>query len=414
MNFRCAHRWAFPAWGQDLEARDDDLAPPTGREVTVRVTHSGMCHSDLHIQAGGFDMGGGVLSSLERAGVKLPVTMGHEIGGQVVEVGPDVTDVKVGDRVVVYPWIGCGQCPTCERGDDHLCVKGARNLGLQLPGGYSDTVRVPHEPLLRGHRHAGPGACRHLRLRRHHRLRRGAQARRADGRRLGGHRRLRRRGHDGAGAVLHHQQGAHRRHRPRPRQARGRSEPTAPRWPSTRVRPTRCAIGKACGGNIAGAVDFVGSEKSSSLAVNLVRRTGQVVIVGLFGGEFKLPLPMFALKSLRIEGSYVGSLPDLRELVALGQRVTLPATPLDLRPLAASTSRCTTWPRAAWWAAWCCSPDRPRRPAHRRRQRHRRGCRAPAGGRRLVGRDPVTVGPRRGAGHRTGRPGRHRFRTGAG
>jgi propanol-preferring alcohol dehydrogenase len=137
MNFRCAHRWAFPAWGQDLEARDDDLAPPTGHEVTVRVTHSGMCHSDLHIQAGGFDMGGGVLSSLERAGVKLPVTMGHEIGGQVVEVGPDVTDVKVGDRVVVYPWIGCGQCPTCERGDDHLCVRGARNLGLQLPGGYS-------------------------------------------------------------------------------------------------------------------------------------------------------------------------------------------------------------------------------------------------------------------------------------
>jgi propanol-preferring alcohol dehydrogenase len=53
-----------------------------------------------------------------------------------------------------------------------------------------------------------------------------------------------------------------------------------------------------------------------------------VVIVGLFGGEFRLPLPMFALKSLRIAGSYVGSLPDLRELVALAQRVTLPATPL--------------------------------------------------------------------------------------
>ena len=80
-------------------------------------------------------------------------------------------------------------------------------------------------------------------------------------------------------------------------------------------------------------MDFVGSETSSALAVNLVRRTGQVVIVGLFGGEFRLPLPMFALKSLRIAGSYVGSLPDLRELVALAQRTKLPATPLDLRPL---------------------------------------------------------------------------------
>jgi len=65
-----------------------------------------------------------------------------------------------------------------------------------------------------------------------------------------------------------------------------------------------------------------------------VRRTGQVVIVGLFGGEFRMPLPMFALKSLRISGSYVGSLGDLRELVALAQRVTLPQIPLDLRPLA--------------------------------------------------------------------------------
>ncbi len=94
------------------------------------------------------------------------------------------------------------------------------------------------------------------------------------------------------------------------------------------------SFGKACRHDIAAAVDFVGSESSSSLAVNLVRRTGQVVIVGLFGGEFRMPLPMFALKSLRIGGSYVGSLADLRELVALAQRIMLPQTPLDVRPLA--------------------------------------------------------------------------------
>ena len=92
-------------------------------------------------------------------------------------------------------------------------------------------------------------------------------------------------------------------------------------------------IGKACGGNIAAVIDFVGSEPSSSLAVNLVRRTGHVVIVGLFGGEFKMPLPMFALKSITIAGSYVGGLNDLRELVALAQRETLPEIPLDIRPL---------------------------------------------------------------------------------
>jgi propanol-preferring alcohol dehydrogenase len=179
MNFRCAHRWAFPAWGQDLEARDDDLAPPTGHEVTVRVTHSGMCHSDLHIQAGGFDMGGGVLSSLERAGVKLPVTMGHEIGGQVVEVGPDVTDVKVGDRVVVYPGSAAASAPPASAATTTCACAARATWACSCPAATADTVRVPHAATA-CHRHAGPGACRHLRLRRHHRLRRGAQARRAD------------------------------------------------------------------------------------------------------------------------------------------------------------------------------------------------------------------------------------------
>ena len=63
MNYRCAHRWAFPKWGGALEAMTEDLAAPAGHEVTVRITHCGMCHSDLHIQAGGFDMGGGKMSA---------------------------------------------------------------------------------------------------------------------------------------------------------------------------------------------------------------------------------------------------------------------------------------------------------------------------------------------------------------
>ena len=148
MNYRCAHRWTFTKWGGALNETSDELAPPAGAEVTVRVTHCGMCHSDLHIQAGGFDMGGGKLSSLERAGTALPVTMGHEIGGEVVEVGPEAQGVKVGDPVIVYPWLGCGRCPTCERGDEHLCVRAMRNLGMQLPGGYADLVRVPHAKYL--------------------------------------------------------------------------------------------------------------------------------------------------------------------------------------------------------------------------------------------------------------------------
>ena len=148
MNYRCAHRWAFPKWGGALEAMADELSAPAGHEVTVRITHCGMCHSDLHIQAGGFDMGGGKLSSLERAGTKLPVTMGHEIGGEVVEIGPDVRDVKIGDKVIVYPWLGVPggvPCPGAEPG------QGRGHLGGN--GGSGDRVLSPGIPV---HQHRQP------------------------------------------------------------------------------------------------------------------------------------------------------------------------------------------------------------------------------------------------------------------
>jgi D-arabinose 1-dehydrogenase-like Zn-dependent alcohol dehydrogenase len=85
---------------------------------------------------------------------------------------------------------------------------------------------------------------------------------------------------------------------------------------------------------VLGVVDFVGAESSSSLGVGIVRRGGIVVIVGLFGGEFRTPVPMFPLKSMAVQGSYVAGLNELRELIALAQRVTLPEIPLTLRPLA--------------------------------------------------------------------------------
>ena len=334
MNYRCAHRWAFPKWGAALEEMADELAAPVGREVTVRVTHCGMCHSDLHVQAGGFDMGGGKMSSLERAGTKLPVTMGHEIGGEVVEIGPEVIGVKLGDKVVVYPWLGCGSCPVCERGDDHLCPRASRNMGIQLPGGYADLARVPHERYLvpigtLEPARAATFACAGITA-------------------YGAISKLNPMGEDdhvaiigcgGVGMTAVALMSATSKAKvvaidpdPAKREAALQHGAAMAFDPST--ADALKTIGKACNMNIAGAVDFVGAESSSSLAVNLVRRTGQVVIVGLFGGEFRMPLPMFALKSLQISGSYVAGLNELRELVALAQRITLPQIPLDLRPLA--------------------------------------------------------------------------------
>lgn len=123
MKYLCAHRWAFNAWGGALQAQEDALTPATGHEVTLRITHCGMCHSDIHIREGGFDMGGGKLSSLERSGVTLPVTMGHEIVGEVDEIGPDVKDVSLGMQVVAYPWLAAADVRV-EINHDHRVVRG--------------------------------------------------------------------------------------------------------------------------------------------------------------------------------------------------------------------------------------------------------------------------------------------------
>jgi D-arabinose 1-dehydrogenase-like Zn-dependent alcohol dehydrogenase len=55
--------------------------------------------------------------------------------------------VKVGDRRVVFQWIGCGECPSCRRGEEHLCTPG-RGLGTMMPGGFADHVMVPHSRYL--------------------------------------------------------------------------------------------------------------------------------------------------------------------------------------------------------------------------------------------------------------------------
>ena len=92
--------------------RDTDMLDPkpTGDEVVIAVKAAGVCHSDLHIWEGGFDLGGGRKLTLKDRGVQLPLTLGHETAGEILSIGPNVTDRKVGEMCLVYPWIGCGVC----------------------------------------------------------------------------------------------------------------------------------------------------------------------------------------------------------------------------------------------------------------------------------------------------------------
>src|SRR5437762_4873812 len=130
-------------WGKPLEAREYPDPEPKGEEVLLRVEAAGVCHSDVHIWDGYFDLGGDKRIPLGSRGVQLPFTMGHEIAGEVVALGPQASGVTVGDKVVAYPWIGCGQCAVCRKGEELLCLR-PRTLGTRIAGGYGTHVLVPH------------------------------------------------------------------------------------------------------------------------------------------------------------------------------------------------------------------------------------------------------------------------------
>lgn len=118
--------------GKPLELKDVPEPEPEEGQVKIRVHACGVCRTDLHIFDGDLDK------------AELPLIMGHEIVGEVVELGGSVGDIKTGDRIGV-PWLGwtCGECKYCRSGRENLCKK-ARFTGYQINGGYSEYTIADH------------------------------------------------------------------------------------------------------------------------------------------------------------------------------------------------------------------------------------------------------------------------------
>jgi propanol-preferring alcohol dehydrogenase len=108
---------------------------PGPGDVLVKVQACGVCHSDLHLAQGDWDMLRGI--------TKMPLIGGHEIAGIVESVGEGVTDPKVGDRVGV-PWLHwtCGECEYCLAGRETLCNK-QKITGCTVDGGFAEYVKAP-------------------------------------------------------------------------------------------------------------------------------------------------------------------------------------------------------------------------------------------------------------------------------
>lgn len=326
--------WRLNVNCEPLELTDEVRPVPKGREVLVRVSHCGVCHSDLHIFEGKYNLGGGKTLQMSDRGLKLPLTLGHEIFGTVEAVGPDVTTVKPGDRRLLHTWVGCGDCPLCRSGDENLCAA-PQFLGIQARGGFAEHVLVRDEQFLVDVEGIDPAvaatyACSGVTIYsainkiRPHR----------EGEKIAvfgigglGQTALQLLKALGMGPVIAVDPSPEKR---RQAEAIGVAATLDPKAPDAAEQMAAFA-----GGRLAAALDFVGSEDTAGLAINAVRKGGQVVLVGLFGGELRYGLPFFPMRALTVRGSYVGSLKELKEFVALAKKINLPAIPIERRPMSA-------------------------------------------------------------------------------
>lgn len=110
--------------------KDARLIEP--HDVVVRIGGAGLCRTDLHIIEGQWK---------EKSGVELPYTLGHENAAWVEEVGSAVSNVAVGDTVIVHPLLTCGLCPSCRAGNDMHCIDSAFP-GINTDGGFADLLRT--------------------------------------------------------------------------------------------------------------------------------------------------------------------------------------------------------------------------------------------------------------------------------
>jgi len=320
-----------------LKEVDQPTPQPTGSQVLIKVKAAGVCHSDLHIWEGGYDLGHGRKPlSLRDRGVSLPRTMGHETVGEVLAFGPDAKtaagDLKIGDVALVYPWIGCGKCATCLAGDENMCLKPA-SLGVYCDGGYADHMTVPHPRYLLNLKGldpvtAAPYACSGVTT---YSALKKVEADfntpiviiGAGGLGLMALSLLKAMG--GKGAIVVDIDA-------RKREAAEQAGALA--TVDGGAADALEQLAQKAGGPIRAVIDLVGNAKTTQLGFDCLSKGGKLVIVGLFGGGATWALPLIPIKALTIQGSYVGNLRETQELLELVRAKKIAPIPVTPMPLA--------------------------------------------------------------------------------
>jgi D-arabinose 1-dehydrogenase-like Zn-dependent alcohol dehydrogenase len=324
-------RQSLMAYEAPLRETIVECPRPQGTEVLVRITHCGVCHSDLHIRDGYFVLGEGKKLDV-RAGRTLPFTLGHEIAGVVEQAGPAAEGVAPGSSVAVYPWIGCGECAACRRQEENICAA-PRHLGINVDGGFATRVIVPNPRYLLGHAPLPAAFAATL-------MCSGLTAYAAL-KRLVGAAKL-------GPVLLVGMGGVGMMGLALARNLYGEAPLVADVDAAKRAAAlvagaahafdpndagARKALLASTGGGVYGACDFVGSDRSLAFAIGALAKGGKAVVTGLFGGSFAFPVAMFALKAMAIEGIQTGTLAEAREVLDLARDRNFNFPPVRERPL---------------------------------------------------------------------------------
>lgn len=304
---------------QPLEIRDLEAPVPKGKQVLVEIASAGVCHSDIHIWEGGYEGVKGEIMKVEERGVKFPLTLGHEIAGRIESIGSDVKGFKNSERVLVYPWIGDGVCPACQTGDEHVCDN-PKSLGIYQSGGYAEKVLVPDEKYLVRIDDLEPDSASSLACA-------GLTAYTAvKNANTSPKQALVITGIGGLGLMA--VQTARALLNPKiiavdidDKRLKEAEKLGADYCVNSRSGDAVKQVKDLTNGLGAEAViDFVNAPKTVEPGINMLRKRGKLVLVGLFGGSIELNLPLVPLRSYNIIGSYTGRLADLHDLVGLAKR----------------------------------------------------------------------------------------------
>jgi alcohol dehydrogenase, propanol-preferring len=305
---------------ESLQIQHVETPKPKGSQVLIKVNSSGVCHSDIHLWEGGYEGPSGQFLKATDRGVKYPLTPGHEIAGTVESMGEEAEGFNKNEKVIVFPWIGEGLCPACRIGQENLCDK-PRSLGIYTDGGYADYVLVPsYKYLVKLGDDMDLDASATLSC---SALTAYSAVRNAD---LKPYDNLVVVGAGGLGLMA----------------VQIAKTVTGARIIALDLDDEKLDVAKKNGAdNIVNSkkedplkaimeltdkigadaiIDFVNASKTVETDMQLLRRRGKLVLVGLFGGELKLNLITMPTRAYKIIGSYTGNINEMVELVSLARR----------------------------------------------------------------------------------------------